>query len=186
MSDREKQRAIIKEVLQERDSQDRVWGTQHHTALEWIPILGEEFGEVCKAAGESHHGYGESEWSDYRLELVQVAAVAVAMIESYDRGEAVSLSMQSGLAKANAELRIIDQAKDIVVEHLKRIAEIANKRRDEATEELNQLRIKYDELKQKVGVTEASSHFQPTAEERCSDCRNPLSECLGCDRPKEG
>jgi hypothetical protein len=164
MSDREKQRAILEEVLQERDSQDRVWGTQHHTALEWIPILGEEFGEVCKAAGESHHGYGESEWSDYRLDLVQVAAVAVAMIESYDRGEAVSFSMQSGLAKANAELRSANLAKDGVCEDLKRIVEKAVSKRDEATEELNQLRIKCTELEEsltaeRAGIARREAHI---------------------------
>lgn len=50
-------------------------------------ILGEEVGEVQKAALESYFRYEgrNNDYSDYRKELIQVAAVAIAMIESYDR-----------------------------------------------------------------------------------------------------
>jgi hypothetical protein len=47
-------------------------------------ILGEEVGEAQKAALEASWG-GGSTWGDYRAELVQVAAVALAAIESLDR-----------------------------------------------------------------------------------------------------
>ena len=78
---------ILQEIVEERKAQDGKWGTQRHAAVEWIPILGEEFGEVCRAALECHFGHGRSQWSDYRAELIQLAAVAVAMVESFDRTE---------------------------------------------------------------------------------------------------
>lgn len=66
-------------VIQEMHSQDDMWGANrdmHH--LEWLPILGEEFGEVSKAILEN---------SNIREELVQVAAVALQWIEMIDREE---------------------------------------------------------------------------------------------------
>nr|EMN20954.1 hypothetical protein LEP1GSC063_3810 [Leptospira santarosai serovar Arenal str. MAVJ 401] len=43
-------------------------------------------GEVNKAALETHFEYdGKDDYTEYRRELIQVAAVAIAMIESYDR-----------------------------------------------------------------------------------------------------
>lgn len=41
----------------------------------WITILGEEFGEVCKAALEQNE-------DEYIAELVDVAAVAISAIQS--------------------------------------------------------------------------------------------------------
>ena len=80
---------IIKEVKQERCSQEAKWGEQNHHPMEWLAILGEEVGEANKAALEAHFsGYERTgNLDDYRDELVQVAAVAVAMIESLDRGK---------------------------------------------------------------------------------------------------
>ena len=68
---------VIEDVKEERERQDAKWGEQLHDPYTWIAILGEEYGEVCKAALEDNGGY--------RDELVQVAAVAIAAIESYDK-----------------------------------------------------------------------------------------------------
>lgn len=70
--------AAVRDVLGERDVQDVKWGEQNHTPATWNLILGEEVGEACKAALEQ-------EPNDYRFEMVQVAAVAIAAIESHDR-----------------------------------------------------------------------------------------------------
>lgn len=78
---------VIKYVISERKRQDEKWGANRtHHPLEWLAILGEEVGEANQAALEAHFsGYDRSgNWDDYRKELVQVAAVAVAMIESHD------------------------------------------------------------------------------------------------------
>ena len=54
----------------------------------WLAVLGEEFGEVCRAllevgvdGAEARDKHGK----DLRKELIQVAAVAVAWIEGLDR-----------------------------------------------------------------------------------------------------
>lgn len=78
---------ICKEVLEERKRQDIKWGEQNHAPMEWVPILGEEFGEVSKAALEEYfnHNNKSGDFKEYRKELIQVAAVAIQMIESLDR-----------------------------------------------------------------------------------------------------
>ncbi|WP_061215745.1 MazG-like family protein [Leptospira santarosai] len=78
---------IFKEISEEREKQDLKFGSQNHHPVEWCMILGEEVGEVQKAALESYFRYeGKNhDYSEYRKELIQVAAVAISMIESYDR-----------------------------------------------------------------------------------------------------
>lgn len=71
--------AIGYEVAMERRRQDKKWGVQNHLPEKWMTILLEEVGEAA-------HGRLENDRANYREELVQVAAVAVAMIESIDRG----------------------------------------------------------------------------------------------------
>lgn len=81
-------RNVVQEVMLERYKQHEKWGPQNHSPIEWLAILGEEVGEANKAALEKHFGYkGVNSYAEYRKELVQVAAVAIAMIESYDRNE---------------------------------------------------------------------------------------------------
>ena len=78
--------SVLQEVKNERDRQDAKWGVQNHHPVEWLSILGEEFGEVCKASCEAHFKYENGEtWKNYREELIQTAAVAVAMVECLDR-----------------------------------------------------------------------------------------------------
>lgn len=79
---RQRQMHVVNDVVIERLRQDGKWGgwpgvdrvDERYTA-----VLGEEFGEVCKAQLEN------GELSDeLRTELVQVAAVAVAWVEQID------------------------------------------------------------------------------------------------------
>jgi hypothetical protein len=65
---------IFQKIRIERARQEKKWGEQNHFPPKWCLILGEEYGEVCKAALED-------KFADYEKELVQVAAVAVAMLE---------------------------------------------------------------------------------------------------------
>ena len=89
---------ILTRVLFERKRQDEKWGQQNHNPCEWIAILGEEFGEASKEALEAHFNYpGESKEDRllrYRKELIQVAAVAVSMIESVDRNELAAIGKE--------------------------------------------------------------------------------------------
>lgn len=70
---------ILGKVLQERIRQDAKWGVQDHHLLYWLGILGEEYGEVSKAIIEN------KSIDDVTEELVQVAAVAIAMLECIER-----------------------------------------------------------------------------------------------------
>ena len=69
---------ILNEVETERNNQIKKWGEQTHGPDRWMSILVEEVGEVARAANERFP-------RQYRAELIQVAAVAVAMIETLDR-----------------------------------------------------------------------------------------------------
>lgn len=76
-------------VLYERKRQDQKWGIQNHDPLKWLAICGKEQGEACRAVLE---GLAATDTADqaqwlwkYRDEMVQVAAVAIAAIEAFDR-----------------------------------------------------------------------------------------------------
>ena len=77
--DWDKMQKVLDEVRLERVQQQTKWGQQDHSAPMWYGILGEEVGEVAR-------GFLERDMDNYREELVQVAAVAVAAVEAYDRG----------------------------------------------------------------------------------------------------
>lgn len=71
--------SIIRDILKERNRQDAEHGKDRNLLpSEWLPILGEEFGEVCT-------GIANWDIDNIREEAVQVAAVAMAMIECIDR-----------------------------------------------------------------------------------------------------
>lgn len=75
---------VMHDVLRERQRQDDKWGEQNHSPQMWMVILGEEFGEACQVAlADVFKNRAPS--GDYRKELVQVAAVAIAAIECMDR-----------------------------------------------------------------------------------------------------
>ncbi len=78
--------SISKEILHERIKQDEKFGNQKHHPFAWLAILGEEVGEANKAALETEFDYkgSDKDFSGYRKELIQVAAVAVAMIQNID------------------------------------------------------------------------------------------------------
>lgn len=75
------------EILKERARQDEKWGEQNHSPIEWCVILGEEVGEVNKAALEKHFSYEGATLESYREELIQTAAVALAALESLERNK---------------------------------------------------------------------------------------------------
>lgn len=74
----------IKEVLAERSRQVELWGQQDHEPALWLAILTEEVGEVAKEVAERFHTQPHS---NYRTELIHVAAVALAAVESFDRND---------------------------------------------------------------------------------------------------
>lgn len=80
----------IQSVLKERKRQDDKWGEQNHDPTVWMCILGEEYGELCQAVNETWFDNGPEKrqiggYENMRAEAVQVAAVAVQLIECLDR-----------------------------------------------------------------------------------------------------
>ena len=72
------QRGIFASVVLERNRQDAKWGADRNLRIDtWMTILGEEYGETCKA---SLH----SDPINLREEAIQVAATAFAIIECID------------------------------------------------------------------------------------------------------
>lgn len=86
-------REILREVSAERDRQDAKWGgvpgedrRDDHT---YAAVLGEEFGETCKA-------WLERDTDALRSELIQTAAVAIAWVEELDNGGALPRASRGG------------------------------------------------------------------------------------------
>jgi hypothetical protein len=88
------------DIALERQRQEAKWGTQDHDPLQWITILGEEYGEACRGAYEFWRNGSPDGLSQYKEELVQVAAVAVAALGTLARLEhaAEELAQQEGMA----------------------------------------------------------------------------------------
>lgn len=78
---------VLAELKRERERQQAKWGEQNLDPAIWLMIIGEEVGEANNAALEHFLG-NTSDLSHYREELVQVAAVVVHAIESFDRQQA--------------------------------------------------------------------------------------------------
>ena len=73
---------IFLDISEERIRQLRKWGIQSHGINSWLMILGEEFGEACKAGNEAY--FRDNPLDSLRKELIQTAAVCVAIIEAID------------------------------------------------------------------------------------------------------
>lgn len=80
---------ILRQVMDERVSQDRKFGTQSHSASMWLAILTEEVGEAAEQVVELASAIRVDDIAaSLRDELIQVAAVAVAFVEWMDNGVA--------------------------------------------------------------------------------------------------
>ena len=81
--------SVLDEVKVERERRERLWGEQNHDPQDYFAILSEEVGEVAKEVVEWRFNPAPKKREDrltfMRHELIQVAAVAVAMIEAIDR-----------------------------------------------------------------------------------------------------
>lgn len=95
----EQVRSLMPDVTDECLRQLSKFGVQNHTPAEWLMILGEEVGEVNRAALEAHFfkctcpiilpnhtcEAVKEHLANYRTELIQVAAVALSAVAAYDR-----------------------------------------------------------------------------------------------------
>lgn len=73
-------------AIRERMRQNEKWGEQNHDLCTWSTILTEECGEFAEAA--LHDKFGGHAATGVRMEAVQVAAVALQIVEFLDRTRA--------------------------------------------------------------------------------------------------
>lgn len=59
--------------------QDDKYGDCDYHPLSWLPILGEEIGEISRAVNESSHNIHQMDMENYELEIIQSAAVLAQM-----------------------------------------------------------------------------------------------------------
>lgn len=82
----------LSSILRERHRQDAKWGEQNHDPFGYLAILVEEVGEFSQAAlhdrfHDPRDGDTTKSREKLRDEAVQVAAVAMAIVECLDRGK---------------------------------------------------------------------------------------------------
>lgn len=77
---------ILFDVLNERDWQNKKFGSNRHQhPFVWNTILSEEVGEAAKDSLDMFFGNDKEEaLKRYREELIQVAAVAIAIVQDLD------------------------------------------------------------------------------------------------------
>ena len=80
------------EAIAEMYRQIEKWGEQNHHPYKWLAILTEEVGEACQESlnmdwHPKHSGDRREFAAKLRVELIQVAAVALSFALSLDRNE---------------------------------------------------------------------------------------------------
>ena len=77
----------LEEIKKERIRQDEKLGKDNHHPTTWMSIIGEEFGELCKAVNELTFDSRPilETIDDIRNEAIQVAACCIALLECMDR-----------------------------------------------------------------------------------------------------
>lgn len=89
-SGKERRKEWIAMIVAERDRQDKKWGfPQENTFSEWGNILAEEAGELCAELNELNFGRGDRK--KMVDEAVQVAAVALSILEQQEIAEFITL-----------------------------------------------------------------------------------------------
>ena len=76
---------VLQDVADERTRQNAKWGEQDHDPETWLAILVEEVGELATAMIRDRFG-DRDHAADMQTEAIQVAAVAVALVECLKRG----------------------------------------------------------------------------------------------------
>jgi NTP pyrophosphatase (non-canonical NTP hydrolase) len=79
------QEQAIADVLTERARQDAKWGEQNLDPFAYLTVLVEEVGEFARAVIDMN--WGGPAAGSLRAEAVQVAAVALAIVECLDRAK---------------------------------------------------------------------------------------------------
>jgi len=76
---------ITQKIRDENYFQIAKWGTQTHSAFEWLTYTMEELGELADAASE--HEYRKGTKEHVVREAIQVATLALKIAEMYEKGD---------------------------------------------------------------------------------------------------
>jgi hypothetical protein len=79
------ERELLAQFAAERRRQDEIWGHQDHDPERWLAILTTELGELAESVLQAKVEGKAEWWPAYCSGLVQLAAVATAAAESFDR-----------------------------------------------------------------------------------------------------
>lgn len=88
-----------KSIIDERDRQDAKWGPQDHDLATWLVILMEEVGELAAAILCHRFGNDDHPELDWRKEAIQVAAVALSIVEQVAEPDGEAARKDCVLAK---------------------------------------------------------------------------------------
>lgn len=79
------QAVVLDDIVDERQRQDEQWGVQNHHPAYWLAILGKQVGQLGSAVLDREwYTDPDKGTAIVRAEAVQVAAVAMALIENID------------------------------------------------------------------------------------------------------
>lgn len=96
MSNRKRQILAVGAMIEERDRQDDTFGVQNHHPAYWLALLGKQMGQLGEAVVQREWAADKGKASAaMRAEAIQLAAVALNMIECIDRGEMPDTLMTS-------------------------------------------------------------------------------------------
>lgn len=155
--------SIQDEIAAERKRQDEKWGEQSHDPLIWKAILGEELGEADRAILEGSA-------LKYRDEMIQVAAVAQASIESLDRGN-LEFASYTKLQAENAVLRSLVEEAEKKSEQYERDWYVAKCEFGESMGKLHccveKLEVEKRDLVEKLALKERALNFNADRYKEC-------------------
>lgn len=77
----------LEEIKSEFKRQDLLYGEQNHTPLKWVPILVKQVGSVAEQADKFDNTGKDLNLEKYETEVIQVAAVAIRMLQCLKRGK---------------------------------------------------------------------------------------------------
>lgn len=94
LAEARRQVKAMSDIAGERDRQERLFGVQKHHPAYWLALLGKQLGQLGEATVKREWASKGGPGSPYdvanqkiRNEAVQLAAVALNMIECIDRGD---------------------------------------------------------------------------------------------------
>ena len=153
---------VFAAISEERNRQDEKWGEQNHTPAVWAAIIGEEYGEVCKAINE--FGFNKNAYDALPADLRRIldhatAAVLVYALTEFHTKNAIALGRLRTEFKGKVEVL---QLPAPVVRDLKKLAAEVVREESEKTPMARKVHASFTKFQALVGpwdhVAEGAYH----------------------------